>query len=185
MPALRKLHLQESGLGDAGASAIARALQQGTWGSLEELNLSACGLGDEGAVSFAIALRHGVPKLRELNLSGNRLGHAAAKAPELMQTAQDLQREMIKQGMVQGAVDDAMADLDDADVEEDADREALAVLEELAVENAAQIMGLPQAKIPQAPQAETDGGQAAAVEKAAAQANEEEERRLLARAEML
>ena len=73
LPALVKLHLQGTALGDAGASSIAGALKEGVWPALEELNLSSCGIVDNGACALAVSFTHGLPVLRELNLAGNEI----------------------------------------------------------------------------------------------------------------
>ena len=55
LPALVKLHLQGTGLGDAGTASIAGALREGVWPALEELNLSSCGIVDNGACALAVS----------------------------------------------------------------------------------------------------------------------------------
>lgn len=79
-PMLRKLHLHESGVGDAGAAAIADALRSRAWPMLEDCNLSKCRVGDDGAMALALALRHGVHGLRELSLNSNQIGDLGAIA---------------------------------------------------------------------------------------------------------
>ena len=70
-------------VGDAGASALAAALGQGTLPRLESLALSGAAIGDAGLVALAPALRRR-PALRFLSLSRNPLGDeglAALVAP--------------------------------------------------------------------------------------------------------
>ena len=71
-------------VGDAGASALAAALDRGALPRLKHLYLSNAAIGDAGMVALAPALRR-LPALGSLDLSGNRLlgdeGAAALVAP--------------------------------------------------------------------------------------------------------
>ena len=71
-------------VGDAGASALAAALDRGALPRLKHLRLTDAAIGDAGVVALAPALRR-LPFLTTLCLSGNRLlgdeGAAALLAP--------------------------------------------------------------------------------------------------------
>ena len=71
-------------VGDAGASALAAALDRGALPRLKHLGLHDAAIGDAGMVALAPALRR-LPALGSLDLSGNRLlgdeGAAALVAP--------------------------------------------------------------------------------------------------------
>jgi uncharacterized protein (TIGR02996 family) len=75
LPALRRLAVSGSAVGDAGVRALVEA---GLLGRLESLDLSACDVGDDGARLLA-----GCPdaaRLRELSLNGNRLSQVGIDA---------------------------------------------------------------------------------------------------------
>ena len=69
-------------MGDAGAGAVANALRSAIWPQLSELNLPRV-IWRRRRCRHLVAIRHGVgaiPKLRELNLSGNEIGDIGAVA---------------------------------------------------------------------------------------------------------
>ncbi len=74
LPRLQKLDVRYNSIGDAGAASIAAQLGQIRLG---ELYLSDCAIGDAGGVAIANALP-AATWLRELRLSGNWFGDAAA-----------------------------------------------------------------------------------------------------------
>ena len=83
LPALTYLSFINVCVGDAGASALAAALDQGALPRLERLALCNAAIGDAGLVALAPALRRR-PALERLGLSSNRFGDeglAALVAP--------------------------------------------------------------------------------------------------------
>ena len=83
-PTLQKLKLEFSGIGDAGAQAIADALRQNS--TLQQLELRGNGIGDEGAQAITDALRES-STLAKLDLENNRIGDG------VFRTIQDLLEE--------------------------------------------------------------------------------------------
>ena len=83
LPAVTKLHITRTHVGDAGASALAAALGQGALPRLKSLILDSAAIGDAGLVALAPALRR-LPALERLDLDANPLcdeGLAALVAP--------------------------------------------------------------------------------------------------------
>ena len=84
LPAVTCFELHNVCTGDAGASALAAALDRGALPRLEHLGLTNAAIGDAGVVALAPALQR-LPALGSLDLSGNRLlgdeGAAALVAP--------------------------------------------------------------------------------------------------------
>ena len=83
LPAVTLLNLNNSHMGDAGASALAAALGRGALPRLRTLWLYNAALGDAGLVALAPALRR-LPALEDLDLSRNPFGEeglAALVAP--------------------------------------------------------------------------------------------------------
>ena len=75
-------------MGDAGALALAAALDRGAMPRLTDLSLRSCGIGDAGLVALAPALRR-LRRLKRLDFSGNPLGDeglATLVAPSPMPT---------------------------------------------------------------------------------------------------
>ncbi|KAK7155979.1 hypothetical protein R3I94_006142 [Phoxinus phoxinus] len=73
---LRYLNLSENKLGDSGVKLISAVLENC---KLEELWLSDCGVTDEGCAALASALRSNPSHMRNLYLSGNKLGDSGVK----------------------------------------------------------------------------------------------------------
>ena len=83
LPALTFFALFNVCVGDAGASALAAALDRGALPRLKTLALTGAAIGDAGLVALAPALRRR-PALESLSLAGNPLGDeglAALVAP--------------------------------------------------------------------------------------------------------
>ena len=83
LPALTSFGLLNVRVGDAGASALAAALDRGALPRLKHLDLIAAAIGDAGLVALAPALRRR-PALERLHLVGNPFsdeGLAALVAP--------------------------------------------------------------------------------------------------------
>ena len=81
VPTLRRLHLQESALGEAGGVALGEALSKGATPQLQWLYLASNALGGAGAVALGEALGNGAtPQLQRLDLDGNALGVAGGVA---------------------------------------------------------------------------------------------------------
>ncbi len=76
-PKLTSLDLEGNGIGDAGATALATALQTNT--TLTSLNLECNGIGAAGATALATALQTNTT-LTELNLEHNDIRDVAAVA---------------------------------------------------------------------------------------------------------
>ncbi|XP_039534598.1 NACHT, LRR and PYD domains-containing protein 3-like isoform X11 [Pimephales promelas] len=74
---LRHLDLSENKIGES-VNLLCDVLQNPHC-KLEKLWLSKCGITDEGCVALASALRSNPEHLRELNLSGNKLGKSGVK----------------------------------------------------------------------------------------------------------
>ncbi|XP_058610631.1 NLR family CARD domain-containing protein 3-like isoform X2 [Onychostoma macrolepis] len=74
---LRELNLSGNELGDSGLNLLSDALKDTA--TLETLWLNDCGVTDEGCAALALALRSNPSHLRELNLSGNKLGASGMK----------------------------------------------------------------------------------------------------------
>ncbi|CAM4548743.1 unnamed protein product [Leuciscus chuanchicus] len=75
---LRKLSLSGNKLGDSGVKLFSAGLANPHC-KLETLWLRECGVTDEGCAALASALRSNPSHLRELNLSGNKLGDSGVK----------------------------------------------------------------------------------------------------------
>ena len=73
---LKKLHLGNNNIGDAGLTAIAAALETNT--TLQKLNLGNSHVGDAGAMALANALRKNC-SLEIVNLWSNPIGHDAKR----------------------------------------------------------------------------------------------------------
>ena len=83
LPAVTIFALTNVCVGDAGASALAAALDRGALPRLESLALAGAAIGDAGVVALAPALRRR-PALERLSLAGNPFGDeglAALVAP--------------------------------------------------------------------------------------------------------
>jgi Ran GTPase-activating protein (RanGAP) involved in mRNA processing and transport len=83
LPAVTRLYLDSMHVGDAGASALAAALDRGALPRLEILQLTSAAIGDAGLAALAPALRRH-PPLQALWLDGNPFGDeglAALVAP--------------------------------------------------------------------------------------------------------
>ena len=83
LPAVTSFSLIRVCIGDAGASALAAALDRGTLQRLKELTLCYAALSDAGLVALAPALQR-LPALEQLNLDRNPFGDeglAALVAP--------------------------------------------------------------------------------------------------------
>ena len=79
LPAVTRLNLNSTHVGDAGASALAAALGRGALPRLEVLVLNDTGIGDAGLVALAPALRR-LPALESLELPINLFGDEALAA---------------------------------------------------------------------------------------------------------
>jgi charged multivesicular body protein 3 len=66
-----------------------------------------------------IRITGAVEKSTQVMASMNRL----MKIPEMQKTMQEMSKEMMKMGIIEELMDDAMGSLDDDDIEEDADKE--------------------------------------------------------------
>ncbi|CAM4534179.1 unnamed protein product [Leuciscus chuanchicus] len=75
---LRTLSLSKNKLGDAGVKLFSAVLENPHC-KLEKLWLEDCGVTDEGCAALASALRSNPSHLRELSLSGNKLGDSGVK----------------------------------------------------------------------------------------------------------
>ncbi|KAG1926561.1 NACHT, LRR and PYD domains-containing protein 12-like [Pimephales promelas] len=75
---LRQLDLSYNKLGDSGTKQLSDLLANPHC-KLEKLWLWDCGITDEGCVALASALRSNTSHLRELDLSGNKLGESGVK----------------------------------------------------------------------------------------------------------
>ncbi|XP_053087333.1 NACHT, LRR and PYD domains-containing protein 14-like isoform X3 [Pangasianodon hypophthalmus] len=75
---LRHLELGENNLGDSGVKCVS-ALLENPHCKLEILWLRSCGVSDEGCAALASALRSNPSHLRDLELSGNRIGYTGVK----------------------------------------------------------------------------------------------------------
>ncbi|CAM4548236.1 unnamed protein product [Leuciscus chuanchicus] len=74
----RDLDLSVNKLGDSGVKLFSVGLENPHC-KLEELGLRDCGVTDEGCAALASALRSNPSHLRQLNLSGNKLGDSGVK----------------------------------------------------------------------------------------------------------
>ncbi|XP_048026163.1 ribonuclease inhibitor-like [Megalobrama amblycephala] len=75
---LRKLILSGNKLGDSGVKMFSAVLENPHC-KLEDLGLGYCGVTDEGCAALASALRSNPSHLRNLDLSGNKLGDSTVK----------------------------------------------------------------------------------------------------------
>ncbi|XP_050959239.1 NACHT, LRR and PYD domains-containing protein 3 isoform X3 [Labeo rohita] len=75
---LMELDLSENQLGDYGVTLFSAVLEDPHC-KLQKLWLNYCGITDEGCAALASALRSNPSHLRELNLSGNKLGKSGVK----------------------------------------------------------------------------------------------------------
>uniref|UniRef100_A0A8C1P553 NACHT domain-containing protein n=1 Tax=Cyprinus carpio TaxID=7962 RepID=A0A8C1P553_CYPCA len=75
---LRELGLSENKLGDSGVKCLCAGLEDPHC-KLEKLWLSDCGVTDEGCAALTSALRSNPSHLREMRLSGNKLGDLGEK----------------------------------------------------------------------------------------------------------
>ena len=80
LPAVTQLWLGNVCVGDAGASALAAALDRGALPRLKYLTLRYAAIGDAGLVALAPALRRR-PALERLVLSDNPFGDEGLAAP--------------------------------------------------------------------------------------------------------
>ena len=76
---MTRLSIYDTHVGDAGASALAAALEQGALPRLKTLQLSSAAIGDAALVALAPALRR-LPALELLGLNDNPLGDAGLAA---------------------------------------------------------------------------------------------------------
>jgi len=76
---LKRLHLDENGIGDDGVRALAGALRGNCWSSLAHLNLDRNNIGVDGARALADVLPEN-STLTELHLSSNCIGDDGASA---------------------------------------------------------------------------------------------------------
>ncbi|XP_048046198.1 ribonuclease inhibitor-like [Megalobrama amblycephala] len=75
---LRELHLSGNKLGDSGVKLFSAVLENPHC-KLEYLRLMYCGVTDEGCAALVSALKSNPSHLRELILSGNKLGDSGVK----------------------------------------------------------------------------------------------------------
>ncbi|XP_053087294.1 uncharacterized protein LOC113534414 isoform X4 [Pangasianodon hypophthalmus] len=75
---LRDLELSENKLGASGVKCLSAVLENPHC-KLEILRLRSCGVSDEGCAALASALRSNPSHLRDLELSGNRIGYTGVK----------------------------------------------------------------------------------------------------------
>ncbi|KAI5090313.1 NACHT, LRR and PYD domains-containing protein 12, partial [Silurus meridionalis] len=75
---LRELNLSVNKVGDSGVKFLSAVLEN-PYCKLEILRLYDCGVSDEGCAALASALRSNPSHLRELNLTGNKVGESGVK----------------------------------------------------------------------------------------------------------
>lgn len=70
------------------------------------------------------------------------------KVPEIRENMMEMQKEIMKAGLAQEMMDDAMEQIDDADMDTMAEKEVQGVLEELAIEGLEGLFAAPTANLP-------------------------------------
>ena len=82
----QELYLSRNKIGDAGLTALAKAVESGALASLETLSLNNNGIGDEGMSALAKAItpdkdgKGALAQLTRLDLAGNGIGDAGLTA---------------------------------------------------------------------------------------------------------
>ncbi|KAK7157162.1 hypothetical protein R3I93_008591 [Phoxinus phoxinus] len=94
---LRTLHLSVNKLGDSGVKRFSAVLENPLC-KLETLGLRDCGVTDEGCAALASALRSNPSHLRELHLSGNKLGDSGVKLLQDLKDDPHYKLETLEQG---------------------------------------------------------------------------------------
>jgi len=95
------------------------------------------------SISMEVASMSAQMKMaNSMKMSATVMKHmnAAIKVPEIQSSMQEMQREMMKAGLIQEVMDDAMESMEDDDIDVLADQEMAGVLEELAIEGLAEMM---------------------------------------------